>query len=109
MKYILDTSALLSGKEFIINDEFELVTVPSVEAELKKGPSNPDDDWTEIQLKFENLINTGLKIIQPSDESMVKIDDGCEIEIDPDPGQSAALLATIVAHIGLAGLLVRGG
>ena len=73
MKYILDTSALLSGKEFLIKDEFELVTVPSVEAELKRGPSSPDDDWTEIQLKFEYLVNTGLEIIQPSDESVAEV------------------------------------
>ena len=73
MKFILDTSALLSGKEFLVNDEFELVTVPSVEAELARGPSNPDDDWTETQLKFEFLIDTGLKIIQPSDTSLAKI------------------------------------
>jgi len=73
MKYILDTSAVLSGKEFSVSDEFELVTVPSVEAELQKGPSNPDDDWTEIQLKFENLINTGLKIIRPSDDSVAEV------------------------------------
>ena len=73
MKYILDTSALLSGKEFLINDEFELITVPSVEAELRKGPNNPDDDWTEIQLKFEYLINTGLKIIRPLDDFVAEV------------------------------------
>jgi UPF0271 protein len=78
MKFILDTSALLSGKEFIINDEFELITVPSVEAELKRGPTNPDDDWTDTQLKFEFLIDAGLKIIKPTDDSIAKIKTAAE-------------------------------
>jgi UPF0271 protein len=78
MKFLLDTSALLSGKEFVINDEFELLTVPSVEAELIRGPSNTDDDWTDIQLKFEFLIDAGLKIVQPSDRSIEIIKSAAE-------------------------------
>ncbi|MCK5561560.1 MAG: nucleic acid-binding protein [Thermoplasmata archaeon] len=73
MKLILDTSALLSGKDFLVSEEYELYTVPSVEEELRKGPSKPElDDWTETERKFEFLMEAGLKIVVPPEAAIAK-------------------------------------
>ncbi len=74
MKLILDTSALLSGKDYYNDQEHELYTTPKVEHELKRGPSHPgDDDWTDIERKFGYLIEAGLKIVAPSAASIEKV------------------------------------
>jgi UPF0271 protein len=74
MKLILDTSALLSGKDYFSDQAHELYTTPKVEHELRRGPSHPkDDDWTDIQRKFEFLLEAGLKIVAPSDTAVEKV------------------------------------
>jgi UPF0271 protein len=60
MKFILDASAFLSGKDFPAN--LELYTTPSVIEELK---------FRRMQKKIGNLIDTGaLTIVSPKKESI---------------------------------------
>jgi UPF0271 protein len=67
--YILDTSAILSGK-FLNFDKNKLYTTPGVSNELKPG-------GRDYQL-FQFLIEKGLEIIPPSKNSIDKIEKEAE-------------------------------
>jgi UPF0271 protein len=56
MRYILDTSALLSGKDFSLMDD--LITSPKVLDELKHG---------KMRRKLDYLLEGGLQVLSPSD------------------------------------------
>jgi UPF0271 protein len=59
--YIIDTSAILSGKPINLTGE-NLVTTPSISEELQPGGKD--------YVKFQLLIEKGLKVILPSTESI---------------------------------------
>ncbi|MEM2899356.1 MAG: PIN domain-containing protein [Thermoplasmata archaeon] len=62
MKFVLDTSAILSGKEF--SGEQELYMPPSAENEIKHG---------RMKRKIEYLQILGLKICSPSKSAVDKV------------------------------------
>ena len=76
MKLILDTSALLSGKDFFSSTEYKIYTTPKVTDELKRPAKN--DDRSDIERKFEYLVEAGLKIVTPSENSLIKVKTAAE-------------------------------
>ena len=54
MKYVMDTSAILSGKDF--SADFELYTSPMIFDELKFG---------RMKRRLDYLVESGLKVISP--------------------------------------------
>ncbi|HEC82197.1 MAG TPA: NOB1 family endonuclease [Thermoplasmatales archaeon] len=67
--FVLDTSAVLSGKPIVLFDE-EMVTVPSVEKETAK-----DEEDHRI---FRYLVERGLKVFIPSRESVKVVEKAAE-------------------------------
>jgi UPF0271 protein len=62
MKFILDSSAILSGK--VNSNEHEFYTSPQISQEL---------DQSEMSEKFQYMIDAGLRIMGPSQKSMQKV------------------------------------
>ncbi len=62
MKFILDSSAILSGK--VNSNEHEFYTSPLIYQEL---------DQSEMSEKFHYMIDAGLRIMGPSQKSMQKV------------------------------------
>ena len=62
MKFVLDTSAILSGKDFSV--ENELYSSPKILEELKHG---------KMKRRLDYLIKAGLKVITPSHETVEKV------------------------------------
>ncbi len=62
MRFVLDTSAILSGKEF--SGQQELYMPPSAEREIKHG---------RMRRRVEYLELTGMKVRAPSDEAVAKV------------------------------------
>ena len=67
MKLVLDSSAILSGK--FNSSDHEFYTSPSISQELEKSEMND---------KFQYLIDAGLRIMAPSNESIRKVQAGAE-------------------------------
>lgn len=67
MKYVLDTSALLSGRDFLM--EHELYTSPKVIHEIKRG---------RMRRKLNYLLEVSLKVLMPTDESIRLIKKGAK-------------------------------
>jgi UPF0271 protein len=64
MKYVLDTSAILSGKDF--SADFELFTSPKILDELKPG---------RMKRRLDYLLESGLKVMSPSKEAIETVED----------------------------------
>ncbi len=67
MKLVLDSSAILSGKYG--SGEHEFYTSPSISLELEKS---------EMNEKFQYLIDAGLQIMAPSSDSLQKVRAGAK-------------------------------
>ncbi len=67
MRYVLDTSALLSGRDFLI--EHEWYTSPKVVDEIKHG---------RMHRKLNYLLEVSLKVLMPKNESIQLIKKGAE-------------------------------
>lgn len=67
MRYVLDTSALLSGRDFL--KEHELYTSPKVIHEIKRG---------RMRRKLNYLLEVSLKVLMPKNESIQIIKKGAE-------------------------------
>jgi UPF0271 protein len=67
MKLVLDSSAILSGK--FNSSDHEFYTSPSISQELEKSEMND---------KFHYLIDAGLRIMAPSNDSIKKVRAGAE-------------------------------
>ena len=62
MKYVLDTSAILSGKD--LPTDWELFSSPKVVLEIQHG---------KMRRRLDFLLESGLKILSPSDEYISEI------------------------------------
>lgn len=62
MKYVIDASAFLSGIDFSL--ENELYTSPMIVKEIKHG---------KMHKKLEYMIDSGLKVISPSENAKEKV------------------------------------
>lgn len=62
MKYVLDTSAILSGKD--LPADCELFSSPKILEEIKHG---------RMKRQLDYLIESGLKVISPSEETLMDI------------------------------------
>jgi UPF0271 protein len=67
MKLVLDTSAILSGKDF--SHELELYSSPLVISEIKHG---------KMRRRLDYLMESGLKILTPDIETVGKVLDRAE-------------------------------
>jgi len=62
MKYVLDTSAILSGKDFSLEDE--LFLSPGILNEIKHG---------RMKRRLDFLLESGLTVLSPSKETVEKV------------------------------------
>lgn len=62
MKYVLDTSAILSGKD--LPADYELFSSPKIVEELKHG---------RMKRRLDFLIESGLKVLSPSEKSIAEV------------------------------------
>jgi UPF0271 protein len=62
MKFVLDTSAILSGKDF--SSEYELYSSPKVVDELQRG---------RMKRRLNFLIESGLRVISPSEHTIREV------------------------------------
>ena len=62
MKFVLDASAILSGKDFPVN--YELYSSPKILEEIRYG---------RMRMRLDFLIEAGLKVMSPSDESLERV------------------------------------
>ncbi|UCG69249.1 MAG: hypothetical protein JSV09_15965, partial [Thermoplasmata archaeon] len=62
MKFVLDTSAILSGKDF--SAENELYSSPKILEELKHG---------KMRRRLDYLIESGLRVVTPSHETVERV------------------------------------
>ena len=85
---IIDTSALLSGKQMIFNND-QIVTTTGVSNELKPGGKDYQN--------FQYLLEKGLKILTPSDSSLDKIK-----KVSTKSGDIARLSKTDIEILALA-------
>ena len=67
MKFILDSSAILSGKSF--SSEHEFYTSPQISQELENS---------EMSEKFEYMIDAGLRIMAPSMKSIQRVQESAK-------------------------------
>jgi UPF0271 protein len=67
MKFVLDSSAILSGKSF--SNEHEFYTSPLISQELERS---------EMNNQFEYMIDAGLRIMAPSMKSMQLVSEGAK-------------------------------
>ncbi|UCE37016.1 MAG: hypothetical protein JSW00_16215 [Thermoplasmata archaeon] len=59
MKFVLDTSAILSGKDF--SSEYELYSSPGILKEIEHG---------RMRRRLDYLLESGLKVMSPSKETL---------------------------------------
>jgi UPF0271 protein len=85
---IIDTSAILSGKQLIFNDS-KIITSPGVLSEIKPGGRD--------YKKLENLIDLGLSIHEPSKDSINQV-----MEISKKTGDLPRLSKTDIEILALA-------
>lgn len=62
MRFVLDTSAILSGKDFSL--EHELYSSPKILEELKHG---------RMKRRLDYLMESGLKVVEPSSKATEKV------------------------------------
>jgi UPF0271 protein len=62
MKFVLDTSAILSGKDF--SSDYELYSSPMIIEELKHG---------RMRRRLEFLLESGLRVMSPSEDIMKEV------------------------------------
>jgi len=86
--YIIDTSAILSGKP-IVFDNIKMVTTPGVSDELAPGGKDYQN--------FQFLLEKGLNIVQPSKESLDEIQ-----KISNKTGDNSRLSKTDIEILALA-------
>jgi UPF0271 protein len=67
MKFVLDSSAILSGKSF--SNEHEFYTSPLISQELERS---------EMSNQFEYMIDAGLRIMAPSMKSIQQVSEGAK-------------------------------
>jgi UPF0271 protein len=73
MKYVLDASSILSGKD--LPADFELFSSPKIVEELKHG---------RMKRQLDFLIESGLKVLSPSERSMEEV-----VKVAEDTGDIA--------------------
>jgi UPF0271 protein len=62
MKFVLDTSAILSGKDF--SSEYELYSSPKIIEEIKHG---------RMRRRLDFLLESGLRVMSPSEDTIKEV------------------------------------